>query len=186
MAPDVENALITLSGTIISAALSALAMYAKKHWAVLNDATMNAAIASFSERLAPFVVKELEKIGTHPDAVTTGDPIIAKYARTVIASYPEFSKSLGLSIPRAAEFVLSSATKYNDMKGGASPSGQISPVLATPLPSSDVVPPNSLPDAGKRLSLQSDVPTTSTEPPIGIKPPQENPKPNAPPPFPKR
>lgn len=184
MAPDVENALITLSGTIISAALSALAMYAKKHWAVLNDATMNAAIASFSERLAPFVVKELEKIGTHPDAVTTGDPIIAKYARTVIASYPEFSKSLGLSIPRAAEFVLSSATKYNDMRAGT-PTG-VSPVLATPLPSSDVVPSNSPPDAGKRLSLQSDVPTTSTEPPIGIKPPQETQKRNAPPPFPKR
>jgi hypothetical protein len=112
VSPDVQQALLTFFGTVITGAVSLIALYAKQHWGVQDDATRNAAIAAYATRLAPLAIDELNVAGTMIGDATTNHPVIKSFANTLIENYPAFAKGIGLTPVTAANFVLSAVKHY--------------------------------------------------------------------------
>lgn len=106
MSPDVQAALLSFFGTVISGAVSMLAIYAQQHWKIQNDATRNAAIAAYATRLAPLVIDQLGVAVESAGKLTANHPVIKAFGDKLIEGYPEFAAGIGLTPTKAANFVL--------------------------------------------------------------------------------
>lgn len=103
----------------VASALGGFALkYAKAHWAILNDARVNAALAAFASRLASSIIaKAVQQMSdpvatvipprpitvTHPDVIAGADKMLNKY--------PGFTDHVGMNVDGAREMIVQEANK---------------------------------------------------------------------------
>lgn len=103
----------------VASALGGFALkYAKAHWAILNDARVNEALASFASRLASSIIaKAAQQMSdsattvipprpitvTHPDVIAGADKMLNKY--------PGFTDHVGMNVDGAREMIVQETNK---------------------------------------------------------------------------
>lgn len=137
VAPDpFMDAVVTVGVTILSTIAGFAYKYAKTHWAILNDARVNEALASFASRLAASILTNVVQQTINPSAtaiplrqVTVTHPDVINGADKMLAKYPKFTAHVGMGVDGAREMIVQ---EYDKLKAPAHVA--ILNALAPPLP----------------------------------------------------
>lgn len=138
---EVRDAVLSLCGIIITAAIGAALAWMRQHFAFMKEAGANAAITSSAQGLGALLEQELARRGASLSQVTVNDPTVAAFAQKLIASYPEWGPLVGLTPDVAARKVLGGAIEQSVVP--LIPSGTKTEVVAVlkPVPDEPAAPP---------------------------------------------
>lgn len=103
----------------IASALGGFALkYAKAHWAILNDARVNAALAAFASRLASSIIAKAAQqmsdplpAAIPPRPITVTHPDVIAGADKMLDKYPGFTEHVGMDTDDAREMIVQEANK---------------------------------------------------------------------------
>jgi hypothetical protein len=119
----VMDAIVTIGVSALTAIAGFAFKYAKAHWAILNDARVNEALAAFAQRIAASILTKMVQevsntspMAIPPRAVTVTHPEVIAGADKLLAKYPGFSDHIGMDTDAARAMIVQ---EYDKLKAPA-------------------------------------------------------------------